>query len=304
MKIAIPDIVSNSYFPAIAAVDLEYCQDEGIDLEVAPIFPVGRAYQALRDGEVEFVATSAHGALSTFPNWQGCKLLCAQSQSMYWFLVLRADLDPTRGQLDILKGLRIGAAPWADDGLKGVLRAAGIDPGDVDIGQPSIPPGTSFGIAMADALRAKTIDGFWANGMAAALAVRSGAGRLVLDIRRGDGPPGVRHFTQPVITTTDALLREAPAAASGLVRAIARAHDALRADPTLATQIAARRFPPAETAFIESLIVRDLPFYATELTPGFVSGMMAFASSLNQLSFLPRYEDIVATSLAPLWTVS
>ena len=58
---------------------------------------------ALRDGAVDFVGGSAHSALAAFPEWQGVKLLCAQAQGMYWFLVVRADLKATRGDLSVLE---------------------------------------------------------------------------------------------------------------------------------------------------------------------------------------------------------
>ena len=297
MKIAIPDIVSNSYFPAIAAVDLGFCREEGVELEIAPIFPLDRAYAALREGEVGFVATTAHGALSAFPDWRGCKLICAQSQFMYWFLVLRTGLE-----LSQLAGARIGAAPWADDGLRGLLRMEGIDPGAVRIGQPDLRlrPGQSFGVAMAEALGDGVIDGFWANGMAAEIAVRAGTGRVVVDVRRGDR--AARWFTQPSIVTTDRLIGERPEMAAGMVRAVVRAQAALRAEPGIATRIAAGRFPAAEAALIEGLVVRDLPYYSAEISRGFVDGMVGFARSLGQISGAPGYDDIVAAQFAPLWS--
>ncbi len=111
MKLAVPDLISNSYFPAVAAVELGLFAREGLDVSLELIFPVDKAYRALRDGEVDFVGGSAHSALAAFPEWQGCKLLCAQGQGMYWFLVMRADLKAKRGDAGIVKGRRIGAAP-------------------------------------------------------------------------------------------------------------------------------------------------------------------------------------------------
>jgi len=46
----------------------------------------------------------------------------------------------------------------------------------------------NFGLNAARALEHGLIDGFWANGMAAEIAVRKGIGSVVLDVRRGDGP--------------------------------------------------------------------------------------------------------------------
>ena len=80
MRIAVPDLVSNSYFPALAAVELGYFQAQGIDMELVMISPAGRTMEALRDGRVDFVVGPAHATLSAFPGWQGAKLLAALSQ--------------------------------------------------------------------------------------------------------------------------------------------------------------------------------------------------------------------------------
>ena len=92
MKLAVPDMISNSYFPALAAVELGFFKQQGFDVDIELIFPVDKAYAALREGAVDFVGGSAHSALAAFPDWNGVKLLCAQGQGMYWFLVMRADL--------------------------------------------------------------------------------------------------------------------------------------------------------------------------------------------------------------------
>src|SRR5580700_9070874 len=67
MKLAVPDMISNSYFPAEAAVELGFFKAEGLDVELELIFPVDKAYAALRDGAVDFVGGSAHSALAAFP---------------------------------------------------------------------------------------------------------------------------------------------------------------------------------------------------------------------------------------------
>ena len=103
MKLAVPDMISNSYFPAIAAIELGCFKQEGLDVELELIFPVDKSYVALRDGAVDFVGGSAHSALAAFPEWQGVKLIGAQAQGMYWFLVMHKDFGadarrPQRGQ--------------------------------------------------------------------------------------------------------------------------------------------------------------------------------------------------------------
>src|SRR5262245_4708048 len=127
MKLAVPDLISNSYFPAVAAVELGFFKQHNLDLSLELIAPTERAYAALRDGEVDFVGSSAHSTLTAFPEWNGAKLLCAQAQGMYWFLVMRSDLGPKRGGLEIIKGRNIGAAPLVAMGLRRLLHEAGID---------------------------------------------------------------------------------------------------------------------------------------------------------------------------------
>ena len=51
MKVVIPDLVSNSYFPAIAAVEMGFFKEEGLDAELELIYPVQKCYEALRDGK-------------------------------------------------------------------------------------------------------------------------------------------------------------------------------------------------------------------------------------------------------------
>src|SRR5499427_2572978 len=103
MKLAVPDLISNSYFPAVAAVEFGLFAEEGLDVSLELVFPVDRAYREMRDGNIDFVGGSAHSALAAFPEWHGAKLLCAQAQGMYWFLVMHADLGARRGDVTLVK---------------------------------------------------------------------------------------------------------------------------------------------------------------------------------------------------------
>ena len=54
MKIGIPDMISNSYFPAAAAVELGFFKKEGLDMDLELIPPVDRTLEELRDGKLHF----------------------------------------------------------------------------------------------------------------------------------------------------------------------------------------------------------------------------------------------------------
>src|SRR5207248_6346919 len=305
MKLAIPDLISNSYFPALAAAELEFFEREGLDVSAELIFPVDRAYEALRDGAIDFVGGAAHGALAAFTEWRGVKLLGALAQGMYWFLVMRKELGIARGDLAALKGRRIGAAPWVEMGLRGLLTAAGLDPrrNDIDIGPVPGATGSTvnFGLTAAQALQRGEIDGFWANGMATEIAVTTGIGSIVLDVRRGDGPPGCFDYTMPVLATTDRLIERSPEIASAALRALVATQNALKADVSRATEVGQKRFPPREARLIAGIVERDLPFYDASIGEHSVAGINDFARRTGILDNDVAYDEIVATQLRQLW---
>ncbi len=229
MKIAVPDLISNSYFPAAAAVELGLFEDEGLDMSLELIFPVDKTLEALRDGDIDFVGGSAHSTPHAFPEWRGGKLLASLAQGMYWFLVLRTDLGAKQGDIDAIKGLSIGAAPLVDLGLKQLLAESGIDEDRDDVRIAPVPgavPGkvVNFGLTAAKALEDGKIDGFWANGMGAELAIRRGVGTLVLDARRGDGPSGAFNYTMPALITSERMIATEPDACAAAIRAIVKTH--------------------------------------------------------------------------------
>jgi ABC-type nitrate/sulfonate/bicarbonate transport system substrate-binding protein len=262
----------------------------------------------LRDGAVDFVAGSAHSALAAFPNFRGVKLICAQAQGMYWFLVMHADLKAKRGDISAVKGRSIGAAPWVDKGLRGLLAAAGIDIARDNVKIAPVPgaapiPGAvvNFGLSAAQALEERKIDGFWANGMGAEVAVHRGVGTVVLDVRRGDGPKQCFNYTAATIAASDALIARAPEQVAAAVRAIVKTQAALKADVTRAAEVGEKLFPPSAAALITDLIRRDLPYYDAALSPAFIAGMTEFARGQKILDGEIAYENVVATQFAPLW---
>jgi ABC-type nitrate/sulfonate/bicarbonate transport system substrate-binding protein len=307
MKLAVPDMISNSYFPAEAAIELGFFHAEGLDVELEMIFPVDKSYEAMRDGAVDFVGGSAHSALAAFPEWEGVKLICAQGQGMYWFLVMHNDLAPKRGDLSVVKGKRIGAAPWVEMGLRRLLIEAGIDLVRDNVTVAPVPgavgAGINFGLTAAKALEDRKIDGFWANGMGTDVAVRRGVGTVVLDARRGDGPKPAFNYTMASIATTDALIRRAPEQAAAAVRAIVKTQAALRQNVDRATEVGNKLFPPSEAALIADLIRRDLPYYDATISESFVAGMNQFARDIGILKGDVPYEKVVATQFRDLWKV-
>ena len=306
MKIAIPDLISNSYFPVAAAVELGFFKEEGLQMELELIFPVDRTLEVLRDGDIQFVGGSAHSTPHAFPEWDGGKLLASLAQGMYWFLILRTDLNAKRGDVEAVKGLNIGAAPLVDLGLKRLLIEAGIDLAKDEVNIAPVPGAfqgnnVNFGVAAAKALEEGKIDGFWANGMGAEVAVRRGVGTMVLDARRGDGPSAAFNYTMPALITSQKMIDDAPDSCEAAIRALVKTQKALKKNVGLATEVGKKLFPNEEASLIADVVERDLPFYTAAISEDFVKGMNKFQKDVGLVKGDFSFEQVVATQFMKFW---
>ena len=304
LRIAAVDLVSNTCFPALAADEWGFFRAEGLDARIE-LLPMLGATKALREGNADaMIAGSVHDILTEFPNWQGAKIVVALSQGTPWLLVVRADLTAKRGDLNAVRGLRLTAAQGPDLALKQMLTGAGIDPSrDLEIVElPGVKSrDVSFGVFAAHALEAGQIDGFWANAMGAETAVSHGAGKILIDVRRGDDPDEVRYFTFAGMATTDAFIAREPDAVAAAVRAIVKAQKALRQDPSLALEVGRRKFPKDAAELISTVVARDVEFYDPVIAEIAVAKMNRFAQSVGHLSAPVAYEDVVAVRFRNLW---
>jgi ABC-type nitrate/sulfonate/bicarbonate transport system substrate-binding protein len=156
----------------------------------------------------------------------------------------------------------------------------------------AVAKSASFGLMAAKALEEGAIDGFWANGMGAEVAVRRGVGTLVLDARR-EASVEAKGYTFPALVASQKLVDERPQAASAAIRAVKAAQRILKQDPGRAAEVGKKLFPAAEAGLIAELIRRDLPFYDPGISPGAVESMNRFARDIGLLSRPVQYEDVV-----------
>ena len=304
-RIAAVDLVSNTCFPALAADELGYFKAEGLDARIQLVAMLG-ATKALRQGGADaMIAGSVFDILTEFPNWRGAKVAVALSRGTPWLLIVRADLGAKRGDFAALKGLRITAAEGPDLVLKQLLKFGGVEIGrDVEIVEL---PGAksrdvSFGVFAARALQAGQIDGFWANAMGGETAVSSGAGKILIDVRRGDDPAEIRFCTFAGMATTDEFIAREPETLAAAVRAIVKAQKALRAEPSLARAVGLRKFPKDAAELIAAVVARDVEFYQPAISEEMVLKMNRFAQSVGQLAGPVAYEDVVAVGYREFWS--
>jgi ABC-type nitrate/sulfonate/bicarbonate transport system substrate-binding protein len=140
--------------------------------------------------------------------------------------------------------------------------------------------------------------------MGAETSVSRGVGKILIDVRRGDDPNGVRHFTFAGLATTDAFIQREPAAIEAAVRAIAKAQQKLRANPSLAREVGQRKFPPEAAELIAGIVERDAPFYDPVISKEAVIGLNGFAQAIGHLASPVPYDQVVAIRFRELWTTA
>jgi ABC-type nitrate/sulfonate/bicarbonate transport system substrate-binding protein len=303
MRIAVPDFVSSTFIPLIAAKELGIFKEEGQDVELVAIRALGDV-EALRDGAVDFSSGTAHVPLMIFPEWRGVKLVATVSQGTPWMLVMKAGLAQ-RGEIEAVKGRRIAADRGPDLVFKYLLREAGIDieRDPVEIGPlpETSQSGVSFGVAAGRALADGKVDGLWANVLGCELAIHLGGGSVVVDTRRGDGPPGAGHYSFAALATTESNIATKRECIEAVIRAVVRAQSMLRQDPLRATAVTKKLFPPVEAELLGQILARDAQFYQPSIATEAIEAMNRLAQAVGLLSSPVPYEQVVATQFRSLW---
>jgi ABC-type nitrate/sulfonate/bicarbonate transport system substrate-binding protein len=303
MRIAVPDFVSSTFILLIAAKELGIFAEEGQDVELVTSRALGDV-EALRDGAVDFASGTAHAPLMVFPAWRGVKLVATVAQGTPWMLVMQAGLAQ-RGELAAVKGRRIAADQGPDLVFKYLLREAGID---IERDRVEISPlpetsqsGVSFGVAAGRALADGKVDGLWANVLGCELAMHLGGGSVVVDPRRGDGPPGAGHYSFAALATTESNIETKRERIEAVIRVVVRAQSVLRHDPMRATAVTKTLFPPVEAELMGHILARDAEFYQPSIATGAIEAMNRLAQAVGLLASPVPYEQVVATQFQSLW---
>jgi len=204
-----PDMVSPSYFPAIAAVELGFFKKEGLDATIELLFPVTRTYEALRDGQlISSAARRMHRSTLSATGWAAsCSARSRRTCTGSWSCA--AILRIARGDLRSLKGLRIGAAPGPADGLKRMLIDAGVDP-EREMNIAPVPATQAYpSLAAARALEKGEVDGFWrTHGGRNRYARRLRYARDRRASQRRAERKNAQHYTFPALVTAQRTIDE------------------------------------------------------------------------------------------------
>jgi ABC-type nitrate/sulfonate/bicarbonate transport system substrate-binding protein len=170
-----------------------------------------------------------------------------------------------------------------------------------------VPPpvdnsGISFGVAAGRALAAGKVDGLWSNVLGCELEIQQGGGSVVIDTRRGDGPPGAGNYSFAALAVTESIIETKPARVEAMIRGLVRAESVVRQEPARATEVAKKLFPAIEAELMGQILARDAAFYRPLISMEAIDGMNRFAAAVGLLSSPVSYGQVVATQFRSLWS--
>ena len=158
----------------------------------------------------------------------------------------------------------------------------------------------SFGLSAAKALEeGKLAVSGQRHGLRVALRRGVGTWFSMCGVATARRPPGTIRFCAGRNRSKN---KESPDSCAAAIRAVMRAHKALKEDLSLATAVGKKRFPPSEAELIAELVRRDLPYYDPIIAPDTVTHMNSFAQDIGLLTTSVPYSQVVATQFSPLWT--
>ena len=109
-------------------------------------------------------------------------------------------------------------------------------------------------------------------------------------------------YTLAAVAAASTMVERTPDIAAAAIRALVATQTALRQDPALAGKVGRALFPAQEAALIGDIVARDLPFYHAPISEQAFAAMSQFARDVGILKGHPEYDDVVATDFRHLWT--
>jgi ABC-type nitrate/sulfonate/bicarbonate transport system substrate-binding protein len=134
------------------------------------------------------------------------------------------------------------------------------------------------------------------------LAIQLGAGSVIIDARRGDGPIGAGNYSFAALATTDSNIERNPDRIEAVIRAIVRAQSIIRSEPQRAAEVVRKVFPTTEGELMARILQRDAEFYRPSISTEAIDEMSRFAHANGLLSAAVSYEQVVAIQFRRLWS--
>ena len=288
--------------PAWLADIYGYYKDAGIDAELVNFRSPTELVPAGLSGALTLMTVGVENPAilaerGTAP-WRNIAALLGASA---FSIVARPDIMATPGDMKALKGKTVatpGIGRPAAYVLKSLLKEAGLD-AENDVTYVEQPPGPE-GVAVWEQRKP---DFAIVNEPVTSAILARGTAKMFLDLRAGKNGP-VSQVPQATITAPAALIASDRANIVKIVGAICKAAKRGRDNPQEAADMLAKRWGAdtgADAAVVKAGIIATAPAWTANVAEAPTNAWLNILVGAKVLKSVPKFGDIVETSLAPDW---
>lgn len=299
--------VSFSAVPSMTSIglhvanDLGYFAEEGIDAEIVDFDSGSAAEQAMLTGEVDFGAGGVVNSLLVEAAGEGVtNLALFQSRPIFSFVV-RDDLADEITSLEDLEGRTIGfSSPGSltDFFVRLSLESVGLDPdNDVDL----VGTGGTDGHVAAMESDQVEVQLTWEPGTTQLVQV-TGAGEMLIDLRTEEAPERVGSLVGSSLQALDNKIEENPEVAMAVTRAVVKADNAIRNDPSVLADALEDLFTELPREEVERIAEIEAASFRPDLS---AEDVQAWIDAYMELGFLEEPldpESVLDDRFVELWT--
>lgn len=280
---------------------------EGVKVEVSNFQGGGPpANAALLGGSIDLLSAAFENQLKLVKQGQPVVAVVGIQSSYAGAVVIRKDIAQKLGHKPTsadLKGLRIGTLArggFADSGARYVVSDAGLDP-DKDV---SLVPLRGFDKHIVAGKAGEIDASFMIEPWPFVAIDETGEWVYVQNISAGEGPAVFKDIGYITLSGKRDWIARNRATVEKVVRAIVAAERFINDPANLdkVVEIAKAQFPESQTETLRKSIKVQLDTYKPQLGPENVAKNTDLLIKAGNAQLpLPRFEDVVDVSFAPLW---
>ena len=291
-----------TYAPLLLAKELGYFQAEGLDVDMLETQSGVATASALLGGSVVAAGSGYIQPLQLAEQGKSLKTLSGiEMASIYVFVAspkMNISTDNPAAMAAALKGKRFGVASLGSTGdviAQGVLAEQGLSSKDVTY----VAIGT--GATALAALKTGAVDAIITYEPDLATVLESGAGKIVLDLRKTKTEKTYSRLPTTTLQATSEWIDKNPEIAAKIVRAVARANKTLREDAATSLGALVKIYPTVPKATLESIYEASRGNFQSQVA----EDQFKFAQDLylktNQVKKAVPYASVVATQFRQYW---
>ena len=284
-------------------VEQNLFKKHGLEVQLAGI-PAGTdALSALLAGGVDVMLNSGDNFIRALEKGSPeMRVVVGNVKEMPFSVVVRSDLPlPAGSPLEAMKSLagkKLGVlvrGGSTDIIFRALLAWAGVNPDDatwIPVGGPS---------TAIPAMLNKQIDAYLAfEPFQTTVVTQSKGGRIVLDMRKGQGPGNLVDFPYNFYIAKAETLASRPDMIRRLVAAFVEAHAFMQNPANLGAVVAsAAKYIKMDEALLKQMIVDNLPTYSPNVTEAGMAKWTAFARSSLGVTKDFKPADLIARDFVP-----